>query len=145
VFDRLRPIRRLAAPIEAAQVRWAGRSLLSVAFRTPVLVLHSRGRRSGRLRSTTLAYHRVDDGSFIVVGGAGGQVRVPDWVANLRADPTAAVTVRRAHIEVEAVELTGSERAAVWRTVRDVWPKIDAYERRAGREVPVFHLIPRAA
>ena len=145
MFDRLRPIRRLAGPIEAAQVRWAGSSLVSAAIRAPVLVLHSCGRRSGRLRSTTLAYHRLDDGSLIVVGGAGGQVRVPDWVANLRTDPKATVTMRRAPVKVEAVELTGSERAEVWRTVRDVWPKIDVYERRAGREVPVFRLIPRSA
>lgn len=80
-YDRLRPVRRFARPFEAAQVRRFGRSLLSVSFRTPVLVLHTTGRRSGRPRRTTLAFKRSEDGSLVVVGGAGGQARLPDWVA----------------------------------------------------------------
>lgn len=123
-------------------MRWFGKSLLSAVFKTPVLVLHSTGRRSGAVRSTTLACHRVNDGSYVIVGGAGGQVRVPDWVANLRADPCAAITVNRTPVQVRAVELAGAERDDVWREVRDVWPQIDVYERRAGRDVPVFRLTP---
>lgn len=141
-YDRLRLTRRLARPFEAAQVQWFGKSLLSVVFRTPVLVLHSTGRRTGVVRSTTLACHRLNDGSFIVVGGAGGQARVPDWVANLRADPVAAITVNRIRVDVQAAELAGAARDGMWREVRDVWPQIDVYQRRAGRDVPVFRLTP---
>ena len=115
-----------------------------MAFRTPVLVLHTRGRQSGRARSTTLAFKRMDDGSLMVVGGAGGQARLPDWVANLRAEPEAAVTIDRARIEVHAVELTGAEREETWLKLRSVWPRIETYERRAGRTVPVLKLIPVA-
>jgi deazaflavin-dependent oxidoreductase (nitroreductase family) len=138
----LRPARRLARPFEAAQVRWFGRSLLSVAFRTEVLVLHSTGRRSGTERGTTLAFHRLEDGSLIVVGGAGGQVRVPDWVANLRARPDVAVTVDRRRVDVRAEELAGAARTEMWREVRAIWPRVDVYQRRAGQDVPVFRLIP---
>lgn len=141
-FDRLRVLRRVFRPVEAAQVRWFGRSALSVAFRTPVLVLHSTGRRSGRERSTPLAYHRDEDGSLLVVGGAGGQARVPDWVANLRADPRGAVTLDRRRSAVTAVELVGDEHAAAWPRLEQVWPQIASYARRAGRPVPVFRLVP---
>jgi deazaflavin-dependent oxidoreductase (nitroreductase family) len=141
-YDRLRLTRRLARPFEAAQVQLFGKSLLSVVFRTPVLVLHSTGRRTGVVRSTTLACHRLNDGSFIVVGGAGGQARVPDWVANLRADPVAAITVNRIRVDVQAAELAGAARDGMWREVRDVWPQIDVYQRRARRDVPVFRLTP---
>jgi hypothetical protein len=55
-FDRMRAIRRALRPIEAAQVRCFGRSVLSLAFRTPVLLLHTTGRTSGVDRTTTLAY-----------------------------------------------------------------------------------------
>jgi deazaflavin-dependent oxidoreductase (nitroreductase family) len=138
--DQLRLMRRLARPFETAQVRWFGKSLLSVMFKTPVLVLHSTGRKTGAVRSTALACHRHKDGSLIIVGGAGGQVRVPDWVANLRADPRASITVNRNRVQVRVVELAGAERDDVWREVREVWPQIDVYERRAGRDVPVFRL-----
>lgn len=140
-FDRLRGVRRVLRPVEAVQVRWLGRSVLSVVFRTPVLVLHTTGRHSGRERATTLAYHRADDGSLLVVGGAGGQARIPDWVANLRADPRSAVTVDRRRTAVTGAELVGEERAAIWPRLEQEWPQIAAYQRRAGRPVPVFRLI----
>lgn len=140
MFDRLRPLRRVAGPVEAVQVRRFGRSLLSIMFRTRVLVLHTTGRRSGIERTTTLAVHEDADGSLLVVGGAGGQSRVPDWVRNLRATPNATVTFDRERVEVHAEELTGTERAAVWIELAKRWPQIDTYERRAGREVPVIRL-----
>lgn len=141
--DRIRPLRRLAGPIEAAQVRRFGTSALSVVFRTRVLVLETVGRRSGTTRSTTVAYHRADDSSWLIVGGAGGQSSTADWVANLRAHPEAIAVIDRARVSVTAVELTGADRADVWHELRRVWPRLDVYERRAGRHVPVIRLLPR--
>jgi deazaflavin-dependent oxidoreductase (nitroreductase family) len=142
--DRLRLIRRASRAIEVAQVRRFGRSLLSTVFRTRVLVLETVGRRSGARRATTLACHQDGSGSLLVVGGAGGQTRLPDWVANLRACPSATVVVDRRRRPVTATELHGEERAGTWSELRAVWPRIDAYEARAGRPVPVFRLSPRA-
>lgn len=139
-FDRLRPLRRALRPIEAAQVRRFGRSLLSLVVRTPVLLLHTTGRLSGAERTTTLAYYEDADGSLLIVGGSGGQARIPDWVSNLRASPRAAVTVDRQRVDVVAAELVGRDRSAVWPRLTQVWPRIETYERRAGREVPVFRL-----
>jgi len=124
-------------------VRRFGRSALSVMFRTPVLVLDTIGRRTGATRSTTLAYHRAGDGSLLVVGGAGGQTRVADWVLNLRANPEAIATVDRSKIEVRCVELAGAWRAGAWRELSVAWPKIHVYERRAGHSLPVYRLLVR--
>lgn len=145
MFDRLRGARRVATPVEVAFVERFGRSPLSVVFRTPVLVLHSVGRRSGQERSTAIAYDRDTDGSLLIAGGAGGQTRFPDWVANLRATPRAAVTVDQRRTDVEAVELTGRARAEVWPRLVARWPRVETYERRAGRAVPVFRLLIAAA
>jgi deazaflavin-dependent oxidoreductase (nitroreductase family) len=140
--DRWRPLRRIGRPVEALQIRWLGRSLVAVAARTPVLVLHTTGRRSGTERATPLAFHREPDGALLVVGGAGGQARLPDWVANLRADQRGAVTVQRRRVEVLAQEITGEERAELWSALALRWPRIETYQRRAGRPVPVFRLVP---
>ena len=142
VFDRLRPLRRLLRPIEAAQVAFFGRSVLSTVFRTPVLLLHTTGRMTNIERVTTLAYEEHQDGSLLIVGGSGGQRRIPDWVANLRQCPHAAVTVNRKRFDVTAMELGGTEREELWQRLRTVWPQIETYERRADRVVPVFRLIP---
>ncbi len=139
-FDRFRLLRRVARPIEAAQVRWFGASVISAVAGTPVLLLHTTGRRSGLERTTPLAFHEGADSTLLLVGGASGQARVPDWVANLRADPAVTVTVGRRRVAVHADELVGAEREQVWGELRRVWSRIDTYERRAGRPVPVFRL-----
>ncbi len=136
-------LRSVAKAAEAAQIRRFGRSMVSLVLRTPVLVLETTGRRSGARRSTALAYHRLHDGTLLVVGGAGGQARVPDWVANLRASPEAVATVDRVPTPVRAVEMRGADREEAWRHLRGVWPQIEKYERRAGRRVPVFRLVPQ--
>lgn len=139
-MDWLRPLRRALRGIEAAQVRWFGRSLLSTMFRTPALVLETVGRKSGQPRQTALAYHRLADGDLVVVGGAGGQRRLPDWVANVRTNSNVYVVADRVRQQMTAVELLGDERSRVWAEVRDVWPPIESYEQRAGRPIPVFRL-----
>lgn len=140
VFDRLRFLRRVSAPTEAAFTRRFGRTPLSALFGVPTLLLETTGRRSGQTRRTTVAYYREDDGSLLIVAGAGGQTRVPDWVANLRAQPEAAVTLDRQSTQMVATELTGEDRGSAWERLVQETPRIEAYERRAGRAVPVFRL-----
>lgn len=140
VYDRMRVVRRAVRPIEAAQVRHFGRSIVSLVTRTSVLLLHTTGRRSGLEVTTPLAYHEDTDGSLLIVGGAGGQARIPDWVSNLRAEPTAWVTLDKRRVAVVATELGGQDRSDVWQQLTVPWPRIDTYERRAGRLVPVFRL-----
>lgn len=143
-MDRIRFVRRLTRGIEAAQVKRFGASALSFVFRTQVLVLETTGRRSGRTRETALAHLRLDDGELLVVGGAGGQSHVADWVANLRANPAVHVTVDRKRQPMIATELEGDARAAAWNLAVDEWPQIVKYESRAGRPVPVFRLTNRS-
>ncbi len=103
-----------------------------------MLLLHTTGRTSGLERSTTLAFVEDDAGSLFLVGGAGGQVRIPDWVTNLRSRPQANVTISRRRFDVTAKELAGLERTKVWQWLTPVWPQIDTYERRrpAGPSLP---------
>lgn len=145
MMDRVRFLRRMSRAIEAAQVKRFGRSLLSLTFRTPVLVLATTGRRTGRTRETTLAYLRLENGHLLVVGGAGGQSRTPDWVANLRQDNAVIVTLDRQSRPMQATELEGAERQLAWERAVDEWPQIARYESRAGRAVPVIRLAPRTA
>src|SRR5919106_1086171 len=52
----------------------------------PVVVLTTRGRRSGKLRKSPLM--RVEhDGMYAAVGSLGGAPKNPVWVYNLRANP----------------------------------------------------------
>jgi deazaflavin-dependent oxidoreductase (nitroreductase family) len=139
--DRIRPLRRFGGRFEVAEARWFGRSVLSVLFRQPVLVLQTTGRRSGKRRRTTLAYREVA-GDLVVVGGAGGQTAIPDWVANLRADPGVVVTRKRRTSAMRATELVGADRQAMWDRLLPELPMMATYEARAGRPIPIVVLRP---
>lgn len=119
-----------------AEVRLLGWSVLSVLFRQRVLVLETIGRKSGRRRRTTVAYRDLA-GEIVVVGGAGGQSRPPDWVANLAAHPAVGVTRQRRAYMASARLLAGAERASAWERLASEWPIISKYQERAGYPIPV--------
>jgi deazaflavin-dependent oxidoreductase (nitroreductase family) len=136
----VRHVNRIVNRFEATLVRRTGCSAFAFAYRTPVLVLQTTGRRSGQLRSTPVAYRPAGDGTWLIVGGAAGMRRTPDWVANLRAEPRAGAVIDRRRVAVTARELTGDERSTTWDELAAAWPRIERYQRRSGRVVAVFVL-----
>jgi deazaflavin-dependent oxidoreductase (nitroreductase family) len=115
---------------------------MALLNRGDVLVVESIGRRSGRTRFTPVGYLTAADGSFVVGGGAAGQTRLPDWVANLRASREAAVWIGRRRIAVAVEELTGAARHQARQEAARVWPGVPRYERMSGRVIPYFRLLP---
>jgi deazaflavin-dependent oxidoreductase (nitroreductase family) len=138
--DRFRSVWRIMSRLEALEVRWSGTSGVALLRRTPVLVLETTGRRTGRQRRTPVAYWQDDD-VYFVGGGAAGMTRV-DWVANLRAQDTAIVWVRRRRIAVKCEELAGGDEERARREAFARWPNAPSYERKSGRRIPYFRLTP---
>ncbi len=60
---------------------------LKVALGQPILLLHTRGAKSGQPRQTPLLYTPHDEG-FVVVASKAGAAHNPAWYHNLRAHPT---------------------------------------------------------
>jgi deazaflavin-dependent oxidoreductase (nitroreductase family) len=70
---------------------------------------------------------------------------MPLWVGNLRAaDGAAKVEFDKQKFPVTAVELSGEDRAAAWRTMLRTWPNYAKYEERTDRLIPVFRLARRS-
>ena len=101
--------------------------------------LTTTGRKSGKLRTTTL-YAWENDDDLIVVGSWGGRPRDPDWAANLRAHPKATVKHGKESFDVKARELDGRERDRAWDLVVDRFPLYATYQRKTERRVPLFAL-----
>src|SRR5690242_5113795 len=57
-----------------------------------VLILTVPGRKSGQPRTVPLAYFD-HEGSYVVVGSAGGAKEEPDWMKNLAAASTGSVQI----------------------------------------------------
>jgi len=107
-----------------------------------ILLLTTRGRSSGELRTSPLIY-RTDDGRWVIVASRGGTPTNPSWFENLRADAEATIQVRAETIPVRADTATGEERARLWSLMTEVWPAYDEYQTRTEREIPVVVLARR--
>ena len=80
-----------------------------------LLVLHCRGRRTGRVRDVPLNYAPAGAGSLWIIAGFGSAT---GWLHNLRADPNVEVTLGRKRIAAVAREVTDpAERLRAIRAV----------------------------
>ena len=91
----------------------------------PVIILTSRGAKSGKVRKTALM--RVEhDGEYAVVASQGGAPEHPVWYHNLVADPHAELQDGAERHDYAARELSGDEREEWWARAVEAWPDFAA-------------------
>ncbi len=107
----------------------------------PVVILTSRGARSGKVRKTPLM--RVEhDGRYAVVASKGGAPEHPLWYHNLVSDPHVELQDGPTRSDMVARELDGDERTEWWARAVAAYPDYDEYQRHTTRRIPVFLLEP---
>jgi deazaflavin-dependent oxidoreductase (nitroreductase family) len=107
-----------------------------------VLLLTTRGRRSGRDRTVLLQFFPVGEDLVVVAINSGQPTRHPDWYRNLRAHPLARVEVMDRSFRARADELADEQAAAFWPRVLEVAPGYARWSRIANRTVPLLRLVP---
>jgi deazaflavin-dependent oxidoreductase (nitroreductase family) len=110
-------------------------------WRRQVLLLTTRGRKSGRERTVPLQFF-PDGEDMIVVAANSGLPSPPGWYFNLTANPLARVEVGGRTLRVRAWELSDEEAAAFWPRVLHVAPDYARYPRRTSRRIPMIRLVP---
>jgi deazaflavin-dependent oxidoreductase (nitroreductase family) len=105
----------------------------------PMLLLHSRGAKSGQERVNPMMYQAVGDG-FAVFASKNGADTNPDWYHNLRAHPEASVEVGPDTVEVTARVLDDEEREPIWQEQKSRYPGFADYEQQTKRVIPVVML-----
>ena len=104
----------------------------------PVIIVTTRGNKSGKLRKTPLM--RVEhEGEYALVASKGGAPEHPVWYYNLKADP-AAVRIQdgATPFDVEVTEVSGPERAQWWERAVAAYPPYAEYQTKTERQIPVF-------
>ncbi|TGN79339.1 nitroreductase family deazaflavin-dependent oxidoreductase [Streptomyces bauhiniae] len=110
----------------------------------PVIILTTRGNRSGKIRKTPLM--RVEhDGKYAVVASVGGAPKHPVWYFNVKADPTVELQDGPEKREMRAREVKGDEKAHWWERAVAAYPPYAEYQQKTDREIPVFVLEPAGA
>lgn len=106
---------------------------------TTILILTTKGRRSGQPHSTPLIYEPHGD-DYLIVASKGGADKAPAWYLNLEADPQVEVQVLGERFSAHARTATAAERPALWQAMVAVWPHYDEYQAKTTREIPVVVL-----
>ena len=106
-----------------------------------ILLLLTRGRKTGREFRTPLVYANLDD-AYIIAASYRGNPQHPVWYWNLAAQSEARVLLKGIEIRVEVAELEGEERAKAWVALVSAFSTFASYERTSTRRIPVFKLSP---
>jgi deazaflavin-dependent oxidoreductase (nitroreductase family) len=104
-----------------------------------VLLLTTRGRKSGEQRTTPLIYAPHGD-DYMVVASKGGSDAPPAWYLNLSEEPEVEVQVKGDVFRARARTASAEEQPEMWRTMVAEWPAYDQYQERTERRIPVVVL-----
>jgi deazaflavin-dependent oxidoreductase (nitroreductase family) len=110
----------------------------------PILLLTTKGRKSGQMRTTPLIFVKNGDDP-VIIASKGGAPDHPDWYLNLASDPHVQVQVKADVFDAVARTAEGAERARLWDEALKAWPQYADYQRATEREIPVVVLERRKA
>ena len=110
----------------------------------PIVLVHSRGRKSGREYVNPMMYlpSEADNGIIFVFASKGGAPTDPDWYYNLTAAGDGRVERGTESYQVTVRELTGAERDGVYAEQARRYAGFAEYERQTEgiRTIPVLEL-----
>jgi len=109
----------------------------------PIIIVTTRGNRSGRVRKTPLmrVWH---DGAYALVASKGGAPSHPVWYFNLLAHPDeVAIQDGPEPFDVVVRQVSGIERQEWWARAVAAYPPYAEYQEKTEREIPVFVATPK--
>ncbi|MEU6709596.1 nitroreductase family deazaflavin-dependent oxidoreductase [Streptomyces wuyuanensis] len=105
----------------------------------PVVILTTRGAKSGKIRKSPLM--RVEnEGRYAIVASLGGSPTHPVWYFNVKADPHVELQDGPVRQDMTAREVTGDEKAEWWQRAVAAYPPYAEYQQKTDRVIPVFVL-----
>jgi deazaflavin-dependent oxidoreductase (nitroreductase family) len=107
---------------------------------TKILVLFTKGRKSGQERANALIFE-PDGDDYLVVASKGGAPAPPAWFVNLEADPDAVeVQVKGDRFKARPRIADDEEKPRMWQKMIAAWPDYDAYQEKTDRVIPIVVL-----
>lgn len=107
---------------------------------TEILLLVTRGRKSGEERWMPLIFREID-GDYVIVASNGGDPDHPAWFKNMNAHPEDVQVQLKDEVFPVAFRVAeGAERERLWALMNEVWPDYADYQTKTDREIPVVVL-----
>ena len=122
-------------------LRASGGRLFARIGKLPVLMLYTKGRKSGEARMNALSYV-PHGGAYAVVASNAGADFHPGWWLNLRGMSEAELQIGGKGMKVKWREAKGKEAEELYVRFADSDARYAEYWRRTKREIPVVVLEP---
>ena len=132
---------KLGSGAHAGVYRATGGKLFGRMGKSPILLLNTVGRKSGKKRTSPLLY-AMDGEDFVIIASKGGASAHPAWYLNLRSNPEATVEIGDREVQVKAEVADPEDKARLWQKMVEMYPTYDDYQRKTEREIPLLVLRP---
>ena len=104
-----------------------------------MILLTTKGAKSGRTYTTPLVYSRDGD-RIVIIASKAGAPKNPDWYHNLVANPVITVEVGTEKFQAKARVTSGAERERLYNAQAAQMPVFNEYRQKTKRDIPVFVL-----
>jgi deazaflavin-dependent oxidoreductase (nitroreductase family) len=126
---------------QVAQYEGSGGTRGATMRGMPVIILTSKGARTGKIRKTPLM--KVEhQGRYAVVASLGGAPKHPLWYYNVVANPLVELQDGPVRRDMIAREVSGEEKAVWWERAVTAFPDYADYQKKTEREIPLFVVEP---
>ena len=115
---------------------------VKTTINAPTVLLTHTGAKSGKKRTTPLAYF-TDGDDVTLIASRGGHRDHPAWYHNVTANPEVELWSKGVGGRYRAQEAEGEERQRLWDLATEFYPGFARYQERAGdRRIPVIVCTP---
>jgi deazaflavin-dependent oxidoreductase (nitroreductase family) len=105
----------------------------------PMILVTTKGAKSGVERTTPLVHSRDGD-NYVIIASYAGAPKHPAWFLNIQAAPEVTVEVGTETFRAKATIPEGAERERLYKAQAALMPNFDAYQQKTSRVIPVVVL-----
>ena len=138
-------LRRLIEPMAKRQInsyrKTGGKNRMVSMMKFPIVLLTTKGAKSGLERTVTLGGFADGDDAWLVVGSQGGAATHPAWFRNMVQHPDEIwLEVGSRKMKVRGDSLTGREREEALARIVKESKQYAGYEKKTDRQIPIVRL-----
>jgi deazaflavin-dependent oxidoreductase (nitroreductase family) len=120
-----------------------GTNRMSRMMGFPVVLLTTKGAKSGLERTSTLGGFADGDEAWLVVASNAGSASHPAWFLNMVKNPDDIwLEVGKRKLKVRGESLTGPAREDAIKKIATISARYSGYQQKTDRKIPVVRLIP---
>jgi deazaflavin-dependent oxidoreductase (nitroreductase family) len=122
------------------EFRANGGKVTGMFERAPLVLITTKGEKTGKPYTTPVVYTRDDAGNVVVIASKGGAPKDPQWYRNLVAHPDVTVELPGERYDARARVTQGDERRRLFDAQAARMPNFAEYQKKTSREIPVVVL-----